>query len=89
MKTFDDNNLPKLGSKVWLVIKDDQTQRSLVKSGLVFAHMIRYHIGPNILVDTTSRTADDMAFSGVDCWTGDPTFIYTSASAAGEALDNQ
>ena len=85
--TFDDNNLPKLGSKVFLVEEDKKTKRPLVRSGFVFAHMIRHNIGPLILIDTTSETADDMDQSDDDNWSGDPSFLYDSAGAAGRAID--
>lgn len=84
---YDSSNLPELGVKVWFIEEDKKTMRPVVKSGFVFAQVLRYEIGPLILVDTTSIKATDMSQSGADiskrC---SPGFLFNSVDSAGKEL---
>lgn len=83
---FSSSNLPELGSEVWFVEKDVQTGRPVIKSGLVFAHMLRYGIEELILVDTEAVNPEGMAFTDEDLNRYSPDFLFDSAEAAGASI---
>jgi hypothetical protein len=91
---FSSTNLPELGSKVWFVTEDVQigredvqTGRPVIKSGFVFAHMLRYGIiGALILVDIEVVRPEDMEQTEEDLDRYSPEFLFDSAEAAGASI---
>ena len=94
---FSDSNPPLIGSEVWFIEEDYRTNRSIVRSGLVFAKMLRYGMGPLIIVDIVSATTEDMSqrlYHYQECNDDDnddtkrcsPEALFDSAEAAGKSV---
>lgn len=83
---FDSSNLPKLGSEVWFRDTDIENGRPTIKSGLVFAQLLRYELSPLILVDVEAAKPSDMAHLDEELNRYDPEFLFDSAEAAGKSL---
>ncbi len=83
---FSSDNFPGLGSVVWFIEKDVNSDRPIIKSGLIFAQLLRYGLGPLILVDTETSEPENMVCSDEDLNRYSPELLFDSAEAAGASI---